>query len=363
MRQQEAERASGLRRALAAALEDGGSAAEASLRQITALAPEDVARRLTAEGVLEAWLAVVPGGLGALPPAHAATLATARRAAAARHLLARHAAAEVGRALEKAGVPHVFFKGLHLAAWCYRDPTLRPMDDVDLFVPLALRAEVLAVLGRLGFTGRALPGTVSHEVPLRRGEVVLDLHWRLARPGRIPAAFEGAVLAGRERRAGLSVPSDVDAAALALAHPALTEHVTGRLLRVLDAKAVLGTLDASGRRSLEERLRRFGLSTPAWALLAWARRYTRDAAVAEMEARLRPTGLRARYLEAWLDADPEDRYWRAPVTVGLAFSLALSDRAGTALRALVGRALAARRAHAEAAEVDRILSRFSRNQA
>ncbi|RMG20086.1 MAG: hypothetical protein D6729_03660, partial [Deltaproteobacteria bacterium] len=179
-------------------------------------------------------------------------------------MLLRHVAAEVGAAFTEADVPHLWMKGLYLAAWCYPQAHLRPMEDLDLLVPIGARSEALAVLGRLGFRGAADPATVSHELALGRQGVIVDLHWHLARPGRIPSAFEAGMLARRRHTGPLSVPDPLDAAAVALAHPALTEHVSGRLLRVLDLHHLLAAM-AGREAELAARLRRYQLSTAAWA--------------------------------------------------------------------------------------------------
>ncbi len=231
------------------------------------------------------------------------------------------------------------------------------MEDLDLLVPIGARSAALAVLGRLGFRGAADPATVSHELALGRQGVIVDLHWHLARPGRIPSAFEAGMLARRRHTGPLSVPDPLDAAAVALAHPALTEHVSGRLLRILALHHLLAAM-AGREAELAAHLRRYRLSTAAWAQVAWARRFVSDPRLEALEARLRPAPLRRRYLERWLDAEPEQLYWRFPALVRGGFSLALSEGPAQAARALLSLAAARRRAQAEAAEVEAILSRY-----
>ena len=100
-----------------------------------------------------------------------------------------HAADEATTALANVGVRATLFKGSALARDLYPNPALRPMSDVDLWVPPEQAAQSEAVLTRLGyepFGPEIVPGLtrrVRHaRLYVRRdgpSYVGLDLHWSL----------------------------------------------------------------------------------------------------------------------------------------------------------------------------------------
>jgi Uncharacterised nucleotidyltransferase len=73
-------------------------------------------------------------------------LAGVLRHAWADNLSRRHKLAPVLAELDRAGIPHLLLKGAPLAFAIYPNPGARPMDDVDVLVPLARGREALALL-------------------------------------------------------------------------------------------------------------------------------------------------------------------------------------------------------------------------
>lgn len=133
--------------------------------------------------------------LGA-PADTVADVAAQARQTAARALGQLAVLAEVTAALRAAGVDVLVFKGLPLADHAYRDPAARDAGDLDLLVDPRQAAQAVRVLRALGFQTSAQPGcpppdqvermlaTVGglpavSELPLLRGGVCIDLHWRL----------------------------------------------------------------------------------------------------------------------------------------------------------------------------------------
>lgn len=85
-------------------------------------------------------------------------------------------------ALARAGIPTLVLKGAPLALASYARPGARPMDDLDVAVPQARRAEALRVLQAEGWTSPHMhldPRSV-HAMPFRnsRGNG-FDLHWHI----------------------------------------------------------------------------------------------------------------------------------------------------------------------------------------
>ncbi|HEX8206069.1 MAG TPA: nucleotidyltransferase family protein, partial [Solirubrobacteraceae bacterium] len=127
--------------------------------------------------------------------------------------------------LDAAGIPTLLLKGAGLALAHYRDAGARPMDDLDVAVPLA---DAPAAIGQLRAAGleprRPLTGDLvglSHaETFADAGERAIDLHWDLLRwAGRDEAIWDDAVpvdLRGVATRA----PSATDQVLLVAAHAA-----------------------------------------------------------------------------------------------------------------------------------------------
>ncbi len=106
-----------------------------------------------------------------------------------------HERMRVSQALADAGIRHLWLKGIALAATVYPLPTLRPMGDLDVLVPLQDREQALVSVQSLGYhfvdDGRALLSPadeltrkLDHHYWLRGGTndlVSLELHYHLLR--------------------------------------------------------------------------------------------------------------------------------------------------------------------------------------
>ncbi len=99
-------------------------------------------------------------------------LATSRRNTAVHNLRLRHEFGNIAQALRQRGIPVLALKGIVLAHVSYRDPSLRPMSDLDLLVPPERIAEADATLRDLGyeFPVRALPLVRNDPRPLMPGQ-------------------------------------------------------------------------------------------------------------------------------------------------------------------------------------------------
>ncbi len=132
-------------------------------------------------------------------------------------------AAEAISALEGAGIQTLVTKGASLALLSYGDVGVRPMDDVDVLVPLARAGEAIEVLGAAGWKpAHDDPPAwmrVHHSLGFAgadRGEV--DLHWfSLWQPASDEPLWHASVpleLGGAATRA----PSPADQLLLACVH-------------------------------------------------------------------------------------------------------------------------------------------------
>jgi hypothetical protein len=274
-----------------------------------------------------------------LPEALSAPLRKARRASAVSVLLQTEAAKAAAKALEEAAVDHLFFKGIQIGEELYGDAVLRPSADVDLLVATGDRERALAALEAAGFERVPQRDAPDYEVALFYGGAYLDLHHRLIQPERCRRAVEPALLAGGRERGGLTFPDPEGTLLIMLLNPAITDHVTERLIHPLDldrylrAESTRAELDP--RRALDL-LTTTGLRTAAWAMLEWTRTLLDTPVPPELERGLAPGPLRRRYLRWWLRRDPAHLYRSRPHLVRAGFSLLLHDRPGDAVAAVAG---------------------------
>lgn len=129
-----------------------------------------------------------------VPPALLQALATRARLCAARSLLCVSEAGKIEQALDAAGIPAIWLKGIALGHWLYPRAHLRDIADIDLLLPdhaTTLRAaQVLAPLGYVLPNPHIAGDLVVHELLAwsERAQLELDLHWDLS---------NGALFAGR----------------------------------------------------------------------------------------------------------------------------------------------------------------------
>jgi len=110
------------------------------------------------------------------------------RVAAARELSCRRDIAEVVEASRRAAVDVLLLKGAALAYTHYREPHLRPFNDVDLLIRPADRDRAARAIESAGYsraveTDAELWSGQHHFVKTTpSGRVMVDLHWRIANP-------------------------------------------------------------------------------------------------------------------------------------------------------------------------------------
>jgi hypothetical protein len=123
-------------------------------------------------------------------------LARAYRATRERTAAGLGDAREALGALRAAEIDGLLLKGAALVLGAYRDPGLRPMDDVDVLVPEAAAKAAVRALAARGWRPRE-PVTdayraTRHAVPLVHPErTQVDLHWHVFEE-HCPAATDGA---------------------------------------------------------------------------------------------------------------------------------------------------------------------------
>ena len=278
--------------------------------------------------------AAAKNGFLARFPAKLVEILSARKPQVIANVLRQeHVLGEACALLDDIGAQHVVFKGALLRPILYASPHLRPAVDVDVLVGANDAPRVARVFQQRGYRLALQSHSDTHEISLERRGVWLDLHWCLLRPGRMRQDITCEVLVRRVRHGSLWGPSDTHLTVAMLVHPAITDHVTGKLISAVDLDLWLRKREVAWTEVIAL-LRRIGLGTAAWAMLAWTHNLFGTPVPEEVWRELTPGPLRRKYLETWLRHHPAGLYFRRPWLVRGAFSLALQDRPGDVARAL-----------------------------
>jgi hypothetical protein len=312
-----------------------GRDAEHAVHWMHSQTAEQVAQALASDQVDQLFLhATRAGGLASrFPPRVLDLLTTRRLVVAAEAIRQEHMLGDARDLLDKGDAAHVVLKGALVRQLLYAKPYLRPSGDVDLLIAPASAPGAIRHLQGQGFVATLATHSDTHEIWLERHGVGIDLHWSLLRPGRMRVNITPEILANRVRRGELWSPNDTHLTVAMLVHPAITDHVTGRLISAVDLDRWLRQTAVEWNAVIEV-LGRIGLRTAAWAMLRWTHGLFDTPVPEEVWRALAPPRLRQRYIDAWLHRDPGRLYARRPNLVRGAFSLALQDRVSDAARAL-----------------------------
>ncbi len=300
------------------------------------------ARLLELEGLAPLWFDWIERGAWAAPPDFFAYLQASRRNEAGRYLLQRYAARRVNRCLIDAKVPYAVVKGAAIRERLYPDPSLRSADDIDLLLDPEHLATAIQALTANGFLLQPDRRNLSHEVMLHDDYTTIDLHWHILRPGRCRIDLSRKLLDTLKFQEPFPVLSGDADLLVMLVHPAITNYINGRtskLIRVIDLDRMLRTTQPDWDWILPL-ISAAGLRTAAWAVLYWQRSLLDTPVDPAVLRYLEPGRLQRRYLTSWIDHRLTARLDVLPGLVQWAFTLALHERPGDALRFIVQRAKA-----------------------
>jgi len=148
----------------------------------------DAVIALATRHTLAPWLGTRLKSLGITPPdAVAEQLEDCYLANAAQNMRLFERLGAILRAFEAAGIPVVPLKGAWLARAVYSDAALRPMGDIDLWVPRARIDAARAVMEQLGYAARtraarpqALQDALTGETQMWKADSpIVELHWNV----------------------------------------------------------------------------------------------------------------------------------------------------------------------------------------
>jgi len=295
----------------------------------------EVAQGLVTDQLDQLFLdAASANGLVAGLPARLVEVLAARKLQVVANVIRQeHVLGEACGVLDEFGVEHVVFKGALLRTLVYTKPHLRPAVDVDILVEPGSVPRVVRLFEQRGYGVSVAAHSDTHELSVTRQGVLIDVHRSLLRPGRMRTDITREIVEARVRRGSLWGPGDAHLTVAMLVHPAITDHVTGRLSSAMDLDLWIRGAAVPWAQAIAL-LRRIGLRTAAWAMLAWTQALFATPVPETVWRELAPGPLRRPYLEAWLRHHPARLYNRHPLLVRGTFSLALQDRMGDAARAL-----------------------------
>lgn len=292
---------------------------------------------------LAAWWAdrlTVGSAVNDIPDGVSDALVLARRSAGALYLVQSAALSQLAAALERENVGYAVLKGVATREEAYPSPAIRTAGDIDLLVSPGALAAATQCITQLGYVAQATDS--AHEITFSRGQVDIDLHWDILRPGRTRRPLVGSLLAQRVRGAKFWRLSDTDTVFMMLVHPAITKYVCSRhmgLNRVLDFLLFTQTRTIHWA-DVAQRLDEAGLETAAWCTLRWIQLLVPDATVSPVSfmAAIQPGKLRTAYLNYWIDHDLPGRLLdRANWLIQAAFTLPMHDTFADARQAFLAK--------------------------
>ena len=257
---------------------------------------------------------------------------------AALYLLQSQALKTVKNALEHANVPHVIIKGAHIRELVYSSPALRPVFDLDILVSKESKDIAMRSLINNGFTIHPSAGNISHEVTLTKGgNIYIDLHWDIMRPGRVRSDLTDELLAHRQQYASHWGLDDSSSTFLMLVHPVFTKYVTtplAHLVRLLDMVLwiKLRTIDWD---KVYYWIDLGGLRTAAWIMSEWLKMITEIELPSWFVQKIQPGGIKTSYLKYWLDHDLSSQFIESPLIIHSGLTLPAHDSFTDCVRVLV----------------------------
>ena len=102
---------------------------------------------------------------------------------------------EIGDILDKEQIPFLFIKGLNLSQIIYKNPTIRPVFDIDMLVSSRFEQDIRKILVAQGAREKGrlqsefVQHLIAHDTPLLFREVVVEIHTHIV-PWKYRKAFE-----------------------------------------------------------------------------------------------------------------------------------------------------------------------------
>lgn len=244
-----------------------------------------------------------------------------------RYLAQKKALIELDGLFEKDQILYAIFKGAHIREAIYENPAIRSSADIDLLVAPNEKIRALHVLCANGYTLAANRENVSHEVSLFKGNVHLDLHWHIMRPGRTRTDLTDLLLQSRQR-CGFFWALDNDMTLLVLlSHSVFTEYSTGpqsSIIKIADLRKWITTQKIDWQKLLHL-LEDAGLKTAAWITATILADLTGCRLPAFILEATRPANPKRFLLKQWLYLNLSLKFAEFPILPKYIFTLLAHD--------------------------------------
>jgi hypothetical protein len=232
-------------------------------------------------------------------------------------------------ALDAWGGPWTTIKGFSLARRVYDQPSMRLTGDIDILVAPQHLYEVLDVLYSIG--GRKDPPTLrSHEECVYVHGIFIDVHLSPVRTGRLRFNPTDEWLSRLQRAGNYPCLSEHDELVLSFFHPAITDYLTARTVRLLDIVLQVKRNRVSiDWQRLAEDLCRLGLANAAYATAIYVNYLFPSKHEAIVPGpfvdSLKVDPFRRRYWRYWLERYPDRLFAANPLMAQALFNLWLND--------------------------------------
>jgi Uncharacterised nucleotidyltransferase len=252
----------------------------------------------------------------------------------ARYMVQKQALITLDRLFESERIPYVVFKGAHIREIVYADPAYRPAADIDLLISPREKGRAVQALCATGYVLGHDPTIISHEVSLSKGNVHLDLHWHIMRPGRTRIDLTEQILETRQRRNFFWAPDNEMALLVMLVHPVFTKYSTApqsSIVRLADLRRWLATQTTDWPRLLQL-LEHTGMKTAAWITATVLADLTGIRLPAAVYEAIKPPQPKRFLLQKWLDLNLSAKFADYPFLAKYVFTLLAHDSLGDMLR-------------------------------
>lgn len=271
------------------------------------------------------------------------------------YLRLKHSLEKVGNIFRENALPHAVFKGAHIRELIYKESSVRPACDIDILVSKEDTVGAIKKLVAAGLTFQPLAKNISHEATLADGNVSIDLHWEIMRPGRTRIDLTDELLATRKvfsSQWGLSHEATVF---IMLVHPVFTKYGTApqaSLVRLVDLTRWIQTFSIDWAQVLDW-LKRGGVQTAAWITAEWLKMLTGVTLPESFEHSIKPSAARTLYLQQWLNHNLASRLLDYPILIQAGFTLPAHDRITDAWHAILTMLQEKKGAVARTTEIER----------
>jgi len=264
------------------------------------------------------------------------TLRQSRLLATACYMLQSQALKQIKSTLENENITHVVFKGCHIRESIYDEPDVRPACDIDVLISLDDQIRTIQALDNAGYQFDPNAENISHETTLYKGEISIDLHWDILRPGRTRVPMTEILLKTRKEFPTHWGFNNEASLFLMLAHPVFTKYSTtpySYLTRIVDLAhwIEIKKLDWG---QLYNWLEEAGMQTAAWITLEWLRQLTKVETPGFLMNKIQPGNIKTIYLKHWIKNNYSSKFLVHPLLIQIAFTLPAHDKLSDAIYAI-----------------------------